>query len=717
MSPRAVQAALDVRLRRDLPSCRWPADAVRSLESSEATALLSHPGAMMEIMKPSPDADDTASEALELGDLVFGEGMLVDDEGTLIKTYAVHLGQAADLQWPHGMPVVVKGSPQRFAIEHCRTIRLSKPEVFRNLGETLISDLDEGVTRHEESSETVRVDDPADLSCAAQVNDELNRGALAIGSTRRLAVTSTKTTSRTSAKTTHTYGKNGWIWCAAVEPVNEQAWDAWLQSLGDGYDCVTTIKSPRAFARQLAMMTAHQIGPRGSTATYTHPFTRHQTEHPGVSVFHGPVAYVDDPHAYVSEATNDFERMLRAVFFKHTSYAHQREYRFVVWTAVEPEEATIDLQTTPELLTQVRTTPIGDAASADVPATRRTDHTRPTPQAQGAGEAQPDPSEETTGRAAGGPPAASDRECPPSQPIHVVVSPNDMLQSALTARFAAVIETFRQTALEEGIPADLCAAAFHLEWIVMRLLLIFVDPIESFAWIDGVFVVAFKTPDESNATAQMAVGPNGTAQYRITTDDRSEDVSCKDGFMIADTLIDDLADLGLLTCAHMVAEGHVPPQPSITQQGTERVDKRSTRSTAIRRMTTMDAPDLSEAEIDAANAEVEPRPDDARITKLVIDGGPGATSKMHGVREGLSGTYRQRTRRDQLTIRVETMNPSATVEIDPPDCAPNQEGHVAPVPDGQDTVITITATSPDGTAQSTITYIALRSDEGEQEAA
>ena len=611
-----------------------------------------------------------------------------------------------------------RGSAQRFAIEHCLTIRLSKPEVFRDQGETLISDLDEGVTRHEESSETVRVDDSADLSRAAEVDDELNRGADAIGSTRRRAVTSTKTTNRNSTKTTHTYGKNGWVWCAAVEPENEQEWDAWLQSLGDAYDCATTITSPRTFARQVAMMTAHQIGPTGSPATYTHPFTKHQTEHPSMSVFHGPVAYVDDPHAYVADATNDFERMLRAVFFKHTRYAHQREYRFIVWTEAEPEEATIDLQATPELLALLHTTPIGDdAASANTPAAPLTDHSRPPAQTQGADETESEQNEETAERAAGSPPSASDRERPPSQPIHVVISPSDILQSAVTARFAAVIETFRRTALEEGIPADLCAAAFHLEWIVMRLLLKFVDPIESFTWTDGVLVVTFKTPIGSNATAQMSVGPNGTAQYKITTDGGSEEVSCKDGFMIAETLIDDLDRLGILTCADMVAEGHVPPQPSIALPATERVDRRSTRSTQIHRMTIRNGQDLSEAEIDAANAEVEARTDDARITKLVIDGGPDATSKMHGVRAGLSGTYRQRTRRDQLTIRVETMNPDATVEIDPTDSAPNHEGHVVTVPNGEDTVITIRATSPDGTAQSEIKYIALRSDEGGQEAA
>ena len=74
-------------------------------------------------------------------------------------------------------------------------------------------------------------------------------------------------------------------------------------------------------------------------------------------------------------------------------------------------------------------------------------------------------------------------------------------------------------------------------------------------------------------------------------------------------------------------------------------------------------------------------------------------------------------RRDRLSIHVETMNPDATVEIDPSDSAPNQDGHVVAVPDGEDTVITITATSPDGTAHSEIEWTAERSGESEQETA
>ena len=224
---------------------------------------------------------------------------------------------------------------------------------------------------------------------------------------------------------------------------------------------MTTIKSPRTFARQLAMITAQQIGPQGSPVTYTHPFTKHQTEHPSVSVFHGPVAYVDDPHTYVSGAANDFERMLRAFFFKHTTYANQREYRFVVWTAAEPQEATVDLQATPEILSHVRTTSIGNhAASAKTIAAQPTDDIRWTAEAQGADQTESAPNEEAAERAVGSPPEASDGEGPPPQPIHAVVSPGHALQSAVTARFAAVIEIFRQTALEEGIPADLVKYAY-----------------------------------------------------------------------------------------------------------------------------------------------------------------------------------------------------------------------------------------------------------------
>ena len=104
-----------------------------------------------------------------------------------------------------------------------------------------------------------------------------------------------------------------------------------------------------------------------------------------MSVFHGAVSYVKDPHAYVSDAPNDFERMLRAVFFKHAKYADQREYRFVVWSEAEPKEAIVDLQASPELLTQVCTLLIGtDKTTTNAQAAQPAEHSRLAIDVQGA---------------------------------------------------------------------------------------------------------------------------------------------------------------------------------------------------------------------------------------------------------------------------------------------------------------------------------------------
>ena len=87
-------------------------------------------------------------------DRIFAEGQLVDDDGTVIKTYAVQLGTAPQFRWPVELPVVVKGCATRHAIEECRTICLSKPERFRYEDGTLIGDLSEGVTQQRRVTES-----------------------------------------------------------------------------------------------------------------------------------------------------------------------------------------------------------------------------------------------------------------------------------------------------------------------------------------------------------------------------------------------------------------------------------------------------------------------------------------------------------------------------------------------------------------------------------
>ena len=119
--------------------------------------------------------------------------------------------------------------------------------------------------------------------------------------------------------------------------------------------------------------------------------------------------------------------------------------------------------------------------------------------------------------------------------------------------------------------------------------------------------------------------------------------------------------------------------------------------------------------MDRINAQEPRSPDDARISKAVIDGGPGHIVKLHGIRDGLSGVITQRAKVDSVTIAVETINPDATIELDPPDAYSEADGHRVALPEGKDTSIRITASSPDGTSKSQLDNVLKRSPKSDEE--
>ena len=126
-------------------------------------------------------------------------------------------------------------------------------------------------------------------------------------------------------------------------------------------------------------------------------------------------------------------------------------------------------------------------------------------------------------------------------------------------------------------------------------------------------------------------------------------------------------------------------------------------------MTTTSLDTVDEAAIDRINAQELRSPDDARISKAVIDGGPGHIVKLHGIRDGLFGVITQRAKVDSVTITVETINPDATIEIDPPDAYLEDGRHQVALPEGEDTSIRITATAPDGASKSHLDIVLKRS--------
>ena len=203
------------------------------------------------------------------------------------------------------------------------------------------------------------MDDPADLEKKRLLDAELNRGAELVGS----GIThTTKSTRFTRKKTrTLTVGGDCLMWSTSVEPADADQWELWRRDLEESYDHVTPVLSPRRLARELGLLVLHEFGPQGAKAELKNDISGVVSQHSGVMVVHGPVVYTDDPFRFATEGPlTDFDRVVRPMFVKHTSHQHQREYRFVVSVKSELDDAHVDLQASPGLLSA-----LGDAFPYD----------------------------------------------------------------------------------------------------------------------------------------------------------------------------------------------------------------------------------------------------------------------------------------------------------------------------------------------------------------
>ena len=295
------------------------------------------------------EASSPGADASRFG--VWSEGCFVDDTGYLIHTYQVNVagtdfGSPVD-RWPLYLPTLVKICKQELLIESRGTLLLKRPTGFRDSGETLMSDPEEArVSRAWVTSE--QLNDPDEVALARLRDEEANRAAELVGSLMKSSTNDVK--SRHTTKRTVDHGGSGWLWCSAVMPTSDEQWALLCSDLPAGHDHFWTFGSPRSFARALGAMVMDQLGPLGQAMTLNHQFANEVTQHDGQTVFHGPVAYVDDPYDYFAESTTPLERLLRPLFVKRADYKHQREYRFVVWDEGEPEEAPKELKVSRAML-------------------------------------------------------------------------------------------------------------------------------------------------------------------------------------------------------------------------------------------------------------------------------------------------------------------------------------------------------------------------------
>ena len=177
------------------------------------------------------------------------DGHHVDDAGNLISCTYVDFRDPAERS---PITTLKKASSKRHAIPGCGAIRISKPSCFLGRGE--------GLAGHGEKA------------------PDSQPG----GNTERVE---------------EAVGRNGWIFCALVDPATDEERAAWREAMPSGDDTLSPIRRPRGFARALAAMAAEQAGPRGRIVLLRNTVDGETfcTAHKSQTVYHGPVVYADDP--------------------------------------------------------------------------------------------------------------------------------------------------------------------------------------------------------------------------------------------------------------------------------------------------------------------------------------------------------------------------------------------------------------------------------------
>ena len=481
---------------------------------------------------------------------IFNEGHTVDDAGHLLTTTYVDMRDPVER-----MPIttLVKGCPERFAIELHKKVRISKPQQFRKYGEGLINDPAEGHLSHVRSH-TERIDDPDDLARAQAINDELNRASELSGSPNKLSRTARSTKATHTSTKSLSFGKSGWLFSTSITPSTKEEQEAWRESLPDDYDHISRIHRPRAFAHALATMVAEQLGPRWSEGKLTNTLDAEyeiETWLKTQAVFHGPVTYVENPQEVVSNAGSKLDIMLLPIFVKGMKYRHQREYRFAILTEDEPPEEVVDLDASLSLLGAMQE-PLGEPGHLFLPPASPTEE--PT-------DSGPDPVESEYGPIAEEEEArpASDAQphtsllelaADPSTPVGLYpYSPDNLPHNLreLTTTYSAVSALRRAVErLPQERRTEAASSAWHAEPCVRRLCAEFEDPIQHIRISDdnGV-IIKMKFPYEGQAEGQIVVGPLGTGTLAVDAEGRHSHSNYDEARLLYLTLRERLDEAGL----------------------------------------------------------------------------------------------------------------------------------------------------------------------------
>ena len=285
---------------------------------------------------------------------IANDGIFLSPQGTNVSTIFVDL--SGEVERP--TLSLVKATEPAYALTTAPTIRLSRPGVFRDRGEVLIRDDQEGRARVSSNLTSNVSNEDAELS--RERISALN-AALKLCRTKGSVNSSERHTRSASSRAAVTFGGDWLIYCTSMRPSKDEE-EAWRRTLPDGYTHMTPIYRPTQFAQGLGLGVCEHIGVRGKAHPTRGEFEGFRTvEVPrkGQMVLHGPMLYVDNPYQVIEQAQPGWEKIWAMVFLKsrELDYAAQEEYRFAMLSIGPEVGETFDLPMTGMLrdcLTPVR---------------------------------------------------------------------------------------------------------------------------------------------------------------------------------------------------------------------------------------------------------------------------------------------------------------------------------------------------------------------------
>ena len=261
------------------------------------------------------------------------EGAFLTPQGNYVQTVYVDLLGEVEAE----RLCLVKATEPQYDLATASTIRLSRPGVFRDKGEVLIQDEQEGRARVS-SSETVEVPNEEPGLLGERVS-ALN-AALKLSRTKMSVSGSEHHTESKSSWQAVTFGADWLIYCMSMRPSNDEE-EAWRGAFPGSYTSLTAIYRPTQFAQGLGLGVCEHIGVRGKAEPTRGTFGGFRTveeQRRSQIVVHGPMLYVDSPYQCIEEAEQGWEKLSAMIFLKsrERDYAAQNEYRFAM-LSIGPE--------------------------------------------------------------------------------------------------------------------------------------------------------------------------------------------------------------------------------------------------------------------------------------------------------------------------------------------------------------------------------------------